>query len=178
LCHGVKVSVLPNSNGVEVEVLLFRIDPEYMLPRTEIDAALSDKSEGVPVAGIGCENRARDVHPVNFNVEPAIGEFAADFGLNLKGPRPAEPDGVLKQFASLDIIYDVAGRVACGSNDVHVFAGSVQTSGIDSGRVMIGHSFTAEVKVLRFDQPRHGEWGAFEGSLSARGRKGPERLIG
>src|SRR6266480_7823909 len=169
----------PNSNCVEVEVLLFRIDFEYTpRPCTEMDAALSDKLEGVPVAGIGYENRAGDVHPINFNVEPAIGEFAADFGFNSIGARPADPDGVLKPFASLDIIYDVACRVACASNDVHVFAGSVQTSGIASGRVVIGHSFTTEVKVLRFDQPRHGEWRAVEGSLGAWGGKGPERLIG
>src|SRR5207302_6854654 len=72
----------------------------------------------------------------------------------------------------------VACRVPCAGNDVHVFAGSVETSGIAGGRVVIGYSFTAEVKVLRFDQPRHGEWRAFEGSLGARGGKGPERLIG
>src|SRR5438309_7281311 len=102
-CHTVKISVLPNSNCVEVEVLLFRIDLEYMLPCTEIDAALSDKLEGVPVAGIGCENRAGDVHLINFDVEPAIGEFTADLGFNSIGPRPADPDGVLKPFASLDI---------------------------------------------------------------------------
>src|SRR6267378_3437735 len=146
------VSVPQNLNCVEVEVLLFRIDPEYMQPCAETDAALSDKLEGVPAAGVGHGNAAGDVDAIDFDVEAgrwrpvaiACSEFDVVLGAG------GHVDGIGEPLSGLEVVHDITTAQGVGGHDdVHVLARPVLTPGIAFDVVVVGDAFAAEIEVLR-----------------------------
>src|SRR5881396_1128539 len=168
-------------NRVQVEVLLVRDDFEDMPAGGERYAQLADPLEGVPAAGVGHGNAAGDVDAIDFDVEAgrwrpvaiACSEFDVVLGAG------GHVDGIGEPLSGLEVVHDITTAQGVGGHDdVHVLARPVLTPGIAFDVVVVGDAFAAEIEVLRFDQPRHGEWRAFEGRLSAWGGKGPERLIG
>src|SRR2546426_6798150 len=71
-------SLSQDPNGVEVEVLLLRVDLQNMLAGRQAHPTLADELEGHPVASVGHEDRPRDIHAVNLHVPLAGRESAAD----------------------------------------------------------------------------------------------------
>ena len=159
-------------NGVEVEVLLLRVDRENVPPCRQAHPILADELEGAPTAGVGHEDRPRDVHPIDFHVPLAGRESAADRRFQAIGPGLGDADRVGEPLPGLNIVDRIAGPVG---DDVHIFIGPVQAAGVARDRIVIRDAFAAVVEVLGLDQPRHHNGDAFVGRPACGGR---ERLVG
>src|SRR5439155_26360921 len=162
-----------------IEVLLPGEYLQYVPDGGYRDALLADPLEAAPTAGVGYDDGSGHVPADDLDMESTVEEGAAHAQLDVVAVVSLHIDGVFQPLAGLEVVHDIAAAGGVGGgDDVHVLGGPVLASGVARDVVVIGYAFTTKVKVLRFDQPRHGEWRACEGRLSAWGGKRPECLIG
>src|SRR5437899_3105769 len=140
------------ADGLEVEVLLVRIDPQDVQTHRQPHPARPHPLEGVPTPRIRNRQRASHVLSVERHAKPACTKLAADQHLDPIYSRRRDVDCVLQPFPSLEVIDNVAAVVG---NDIDVDMHAVLPALATRRAVMVRDTLRPDGEVLDLHQPWH-----------------------